>query len=354
MAESHQVTVGDRRRRGWPRLAALAVGTAAALAGVTAGAQPATAAPSGPKGVDVSTYQGSVGWSSVAGSGRTFAYVKATEGNYRVEPSFAGQYNGAYKAGLIRGAYHFARPDKTTGAAQADYFVAHGGGWSADGKTLPGVVDLEWGTPFKKGTCYGLSQSSMNSWIKSFTAEYEKKTGRDAVIYTVYTWWSQCTGGLAMPANPVWVAGSSPVVPKGFTQYTFWQYGQASVAGIGSSDVDVFNGTAAQLKALATGNAAATKPSPTTAKAAPGTASPSAPAGGTASTPASPAASPAGTASSGSAAVAAASSPATGTGAGSGSLPVTGVGLGAYVGGAVLLLGGGGALFLLARRRRTT
>ncbi len=45
---------------------------------------------------------------------------------------------------MIRGAYHFATPDTTSGAAQANYFVDHGGGWSRDGKTLPGALDIEW------------------------------------------------------------------------------------------------------------------------------------------------------------------------------------------------------------------
>lgn len=45
-------------------------------------------------------------------------------------------------AGLIRGAYHVARPDQSSGNAQAAYFLAHGGGWTGDGKTLPGAVEL--------------------------------------------------------------------------------------------------------------------------------------------------------------------------------------------------------------------
>jgi hypothetical protein len=51
----------------------------------------------------------------------------------------------------------------------------------------------------------------------------------------------------------------------GFGQCTFWQYGQGSVAGIGTSDVDVFHGTADGLKELALGSA--TAPKPTLAKA---------------------------------------------------------------------------------------
>lgn len=62
-----------------------------------------------------------------------------------ISSSFSSQYVGATNAGLIRGGYHFARPDVSSGAAQAKYFLAHGGGWSADGITLPGALDIECG-----------------------------------------------------------------------------------------------------------------------------------------------------------------------------------------------------------------
>ena len=56
---------------------------------------------------------------------------------------FSSQYTGATKAGLIRGGYHFARPDVASGAAQANYFASNGGGWTGDGRTLPGALDIE-------------------------------------------------------------------------------------------------------------------------------------------------------------------------------------------------------------------
>lgn len=90
-------------------------------------------------GMDVSSHQGAVNWATAWANGAKFAYVKATEGTAFVNPDFAAQYDGSYQAGLIRGAYHFALPDVSSGAAQASYFVANGGGWSADGRTLPGA-----------------------------------------------------------------------------------------------------------------------------------------------------------------------------------------------------------------------
>src|SRR5215467_8111329 len=110
---------------------------AALVATLAFTASPAAAAPAGTQGQDVSGYQGSVNWSAQWNAGSRFAYIKATEGTYYTYPSFAQQYNGSFKIGMVRGAYHFAIPNNSGGAAQADYFVAHGGGWSKDGKTLP-------------------------------------------------------------------------------------------------------------------------------------------------------------------------------------------------------------------------
>ena len=142
------------------RLSARSVRLGCLLLIVAMSATPADAATI-TKGLDVSGFQGNVNWTAQWNAGARFAYVKATEGTYYTNPSFAQQYNGSYNIGMIRGSYHFARPDTTTGATQANYFVAHGGGWSKDGKTLPGALDIEY-NPYG-AECYGLSQSAMRN-----------------------------------------------------------------------------------------------------------------------------------------------------------------------------------------------
>ena len=134
-------------------LAAVTVGAGLVVAGF-AGAAPAQAA-TYVLGMDVSGYQGNVAWQTAYNNGARFAYVKATEGTTYTNPYFAQQYNGSYNVGMIRGAYHFAHPNSSSGTAQADYFAAHGGGWSGDGKTLPPALDIEYNP--SGAECYGLS-----------------------------------------------------------------------------------------------------------------------------------------------------------------------------------------------------
>ncbi|MFD3943656.1 lysozyme [Streptomyces sp. NPDC058579] len=205
------------------------------------------------EGVDVSSHQGNVAWSTLWNSGVKWAYVKATEGTYYKNPYFAQQYNGSYNVGMIRGAYHFATPDTTTGAAQADYFVNNGGGWSKDGRTLPGALDIEW-NPYG-ATCYGKSQSAMVAWIRDFLNRYKARTGRDAVIYTATSWWTQCTGNYAGfgSTNPLWVARYAAAVgelPAGWGYYTMWQY---TSTGPTVGDHNRFNGDLSRVQALANG-----------------------------------------------------------------------------------------------------
>ncbi|MFF9567855.1 lysozyme [Streptomyces sp. NPDC014685] len=205
------------------------------------------------EGVDVSGHQGNVNWSTLWNSGVKWAYVKATEGTYYKNNYFTQQYNGSYNIGMIRGSYHFATPNTTSGATQADYFVNNGGGWSRDGKTLPGVLDIEW-NPYGD-QCYGKTQAGMVSWIRDFVNRYKARTGRDAVIYTATSWWKTCTGNNSSfgTTNPLWVARYNSTVgelPAGWGFYTMWQY---TSSGPYVGDHDRFNGAYDRLQALANG-----------------------------------------------------------------------------------------------------
>jgi GH25 family lysozyme M1 (1,4-beta-N-acetylmuramidase) len=204
-------------------------------------------------GLDVSRFQGSVLWRMVAGQGATFAYGKATEGAGYTSPLFGPQYTGAAMAGLLRGAYHFALPDRSAAAAQADFFVDHGGGWTRDGRTLPPMLDLEY-NPYGD-PCYGLTQEAMRSWIKGFSDRVRTRTGRYPAIYTSTNWWVRCTGNFAGlgATNPLFVAryAADPgPLPAGWPTWTFWQFADR---GIFPGDQDYFNGSPSGLRALARG-----------------------------------------------------------------------------------------------------
>ncbi|MEV6116755.1 lysozyme [Streptomyces sp. NPDC052109] len=242
-----------RRRRAGVLAAAAA---ALALAGTaTVAAGPPALASGLPRGHDVSSHQKHVDWPAARSKGARFVYVKATESTDYRNPYFSRQYGGAREAGLIRGAYHFARPDRSSGARQAAYFVRYGGAWRADGWTLPPALDIEYNPYSRKHKCYGLGRTRMIRWIRSFSDEIRRETGRRPVIYTTPQWWKLCTGNSRAFArsHALWVARHSArpgALPGGWRYWTFWQYG---TKGRLPGDQNLFNGSASRLRIFARG-----------------------------------------------------------------------------------------------------
>ncbi|GAA1368294.1 lysozyme [Streptomyces beijiangensis] len=243
-------------RRARVQILTVSVAALTALGGTALAGVPASGA-SEPRGHDVSSHQKNVDWSKAKAKGARFVYVKATESTTYRSPYFSQQYNGARSAGIVRGAYHFAVPTKASGngRAQAAYFVRYGGWWRGDGWTLPPAVDLEH-NPYGKNICYGLSPARMVGWIKSFSDEVQRKTGRRPVIYTTARWWNSCTGkSRAFASNhALWLARYNTTpgeLPAGWSYWTIWQYdnGSGSLPG----DQNLFNGSISRLTRFARG-----------------------------------------------------------------------------------------------------
>lgn len=209
---------------------------------------PRYAAPAGSvAGMDVSGHQGVVDWRAAWDAGARFAYVKASEGVGFRNKHFPQQYDGSRGVGMVRGAYHFALPDRSSGAEQAHFFVDNGGGWVPDGHTLPGALDVEH-NPYG-GACYGLPPEGMSRWIAEFSDTYRARTGRFPAIYTTTRWWQQCTGGNPSfgANNPLWLARYAPepgALPAGWRFHTIWQFADR---GVFPGDQNTFNGGPEQL-----------------------------------------------------------------------------------------------------------
>ncbi|TQS93675.1 lysozyme [Arthrobacter sp. TS-15] len=204
----------------------------------------------GVPGMDVSSHQGVVNWTKAAENGARFAYVKASEGTEYSNPYFADQYAGAASVGMLRGAYHFALPNASSGAAQASYFLQSGAAWTPDGETLPALLDLEY-NPYGS-SCYGMTPGQMVSWISDFSTTILSRTGRLPAIYTTTDWWNTCTGRANGFGNhPLHIARWSATpgeLPAGWQAYTLWQHADS---GVFPGDQNVFNGTVQQLAAFA-------------------------------------------------------------------------------------------------------
>jgi lysozyme len=213
-------------------------------------------APPGPpvEGIDVSNHNGDIDWRQVAADGKKFTFVLATDGTSFTNPRYGEQYHGAKDAGLIAGAYHFARPGSSSAEEQAERFLDTAD-YQADGRTLPPVLDLE--VDPKAGGCYGLSVDQMQQWTKTFNEKVKERTGKDAIIYANPSFWRECMGSSdAFGNHALWLASydvDNPAVPNGFGDWDFWQYtSKGKVAGINTNtDLNKYKEGLARLERLA-------------------------------------------------------------------------------------------------------
>ena len=90
-------------------------------------------------GIDISHYQSTVRWDSVAAQGISFAFVKATEGRQHTDSLFCRNWEQIQHYGIKRGAYHFFRPS-IDGEIQARNFIQSVDMSYGD---LPPVLDIE-------------------------------------------------------------------------------------------------------------------------------------------------------------------------------------------------------------------
>src|SRR3954468_9595328 len=95
-------------------------------------------------GIDVSSYQASINWSSARSCGTMFAFAKSTEGVSYQDSYFKRNMTNGKAAGVLMGAYHFAHPEANCPAAEANYFWNFAGSYIiADGKSLYPAIEFE-------------------------------------------------------------------------------------------------------------------------------------------------------------------------------------------------------------------
>lgn len=220
------------------------------------------------EGLDVYAGDGTVDWSKVATSGRRFAFIKATQGDYNTQSTFPANWSGAAAAGLLRSPYHFF--DATVdGVTQAQWFLsalANSGGLKSG--DLPPLLDLECPTAStQSGSDSACEYSGNSGWappatVASRTFDWldtvEKATGRTPIIYSYPAWFGDVgfTDG-KLARYPLFIAtyATCAAVPAPWTTTVFWQYtATGTVPGLsGQADLDRYMGSIDGLMGLAEG-----------------------------------------------------------------------------------------------------
>jgi GH25 family lysozyme M1 (1,4-beta-N-acetylmuramidase) len=245
-------------------------GLAAAVAVHTAVQEPAanaavTAPPA--QGTDVSNLTTVTSWASVKAAGITFTGVMAFDGASVSNPSYNTQVTGALAQGLFVMPYVVADPLRIAGDKQfaKAWPVIDGiasARYAGGGQYLPVALDMEAQPQVTSDACYGLSKAQMVAWIQAFLTAARQQIGTMPVVYSSPNWWQACTGGsTAFGGYPLWIADygvSAPVIPPGWSGYTFWQSsGSATLNGIsgaGQADLDQLGGGFVTAKAGTSGS----------------------------------------------------------------------------------------------------
>jgi len=231
-----------------------------------------------PIGIDVSSYQGTINWATVKSYGITFGWAKATEGstNYYHDAYFSGNESGARNAGVLIGAYHFARYDRDSGtagaAAEAGWFwqIAHsyitsGGYYLMPMLDCEGIVSNS--VTYNPGH-WGYTKTTFSQWVNSYCqtlSNYAAAAGVTIkpVIYTSSSFassWFDSTTTKWIPWIADWYSNHStaesqaqaasgpPAGTSLWSTWVAWQYDDQNVAqSYTTGDGDIFNGTASSL-----------------------------------------------------------------------------------------------------------
>jgi GH25 family lysozyme M1 (1,4-beta-N-acetylmuramidase) len=200
------------------------------------------------EGIDVSYWQGSnIDWARVRASGKRFAFMRVSYGAQAgVDSTFRRNWTESKANGVLRGAYQYFLPAQDT-SAQANLVVRELGRLGAG--DLPAVIDVEQAPN-------GITAAQYAQKVADWVAIVEQGTGKRPIVYTGKYFWNDNVQSSAFGDHPLWLAAyvsGCPDTPRPWTKWTFWQFTDSgSVPGIaGNVDVNVFDGTVADLEALA-------------------------------------------------------------------------------------------------------
>lgn len=198
------------------------------------------------RGIDISHHQGRIDWDQLAQAeiGRepiSFVFIKATEGTNHTDENFATNFRQAREHGLLRGAYHYFRPDSSA-RAQAKYFLRQ---VSLEPGDLPPVLDIE-----ETGKLTNAElQNAAITWLRIV----EDATGVSPIIYTNYKFKKNYLASRDFDAYPYWIAHYYQQRLSWNGPWKFWQHtDRGRLPGInGHVDLNVYNGSMYDLRKLA-------------------------------------------------------------------------------------------------------
>ena len=193
-------------------------------------------------GLDVSEYQGKISWSYVDTLEQKypidFVFIRATVGRDRKDFQFKRNWIGAKENKMIRGAYHYYRPNENS-IEQADLFIKTVTLQKGD---LPPVLDIE---KLPKNQSLDSLKKGLKRWLLRVENHYKVRP----IIYTGERYYSDFLKK-EFGEYLFWIANYNFYREKIEDDWLFWQFTEkATVPGIRKTvDVNIYNGDLQQLQ----------------------------------------------------------------------------------------------------------
>ena len=193
-------------------------------------------------GIDVSEYQGRISWSYVDTLEQKypidFVFIRATVGKDRKDRKFDQNWLGAKKNKMIRGAYHYYRPNENS-LEQAKLFIETVRLQKGD---LPPVLDIE---KLPKNQSIANLKIGLRRWLEAV----EKHYGVRPIIYSGERYYDDFLKN-EFSDYLFWIANYNFYRESIDSDWLFWQFTEkATVPGIDENvDVNIYNGDVQQLR----------------------------------------------------------------------------------------------------------
>jgi lysozyme len=187
-------------------------------------------------GFDVSEYQSKINWEQTYHIEEAFelsyVFIRATAGKDRIDSRFEENWKGAKARQLIRGAYHYYRPNENS-KEQATNFINNVTLQKGD---LPPVLDIE---KLPKTQSVARLKMGLRNWLTAV----EKHYGVKPIIYSGESYYKDFLKE-EFSAYPLWIANYNFWRNDLESDWQFWQFTEkAKIEGIdGMVDLNIFNG----------------------------------------------------------------------------------------------------------------
>ncbi len=192
-------------------------------------------------GFDVSEYQSEIDWEQTYHIDESFelsfVFIRATAGKNKTDKRFKENWKASKERELIRGAYHYYRPNENS-IAQAENFIKN---VKLEKGDLPPVLDIE---KLPKSQSIDSLKVGLRRWLKKVEKHYKVKP----IIYSGESYYTDFLKE-EFSDYPLWIANYNFWRNDLESDWQFWQFTEkAQIEGVeGMVDVNIFNGNKNKL-----------------------------------------------------------------------------------------------------------